>query len=39
MGYVNSSDEQVEDGKSAHTTYLMTKDFKVIAGVHIKIDI
>ena len=39
IGYGNSNDGQVEDGKSGHTTYFMVKDLKTIAGVYIKIDI
>ena len=39
IGYGNSNDGQVEDGKSVHTTYFMVKDLKTIAGVYIKIDI
>ena len=33
IGYGNSNDGQVEDGKSVHTTYFMVKDLKTIAGV------
>ena len=39
VGYGNSNDGKVEDGKSVHTTYFMVKDLKAITGVYIKIDI
>ena len=39
MGYGDSNDGKVEDGKSVHTVYFVVKTLKAISGVFIKVDV